>query len=128
VPPAGAAVEPVRTSQVPSVPTPTPPEPVAGVEQWRPLVAKYFPADQVDNALAVIMGESSADPTKVGDLDTAYPSYGLMQVRALPGRPAPEFLLHPENNIKYSAEMFVQQGWCPWTAAKNIGLCTLAIY
>ena len=32
------------------------------VEEWRPLVEQYFPADLVDDALAVIQCESRGDP------------------------------------------------------------------
>jgi len=34
----------------------------AGVEQWRNLVAAYFPADQIDRALCIIGRESNGDP------------------------------------------------------------------
>ncbi len=32
------------------------------VEEWRPLVARYFPADRVDEALSVMKCESNGDP------------------------------------------------------------------
>lgn len=34
----------------------------AGVEQWRDLVAAYFPPNQVDRALCIISRESNGDP------------------------------------------------------------------
>ena len=51
--------------------TTTLPDPVEGgvfpplVERWRPLVAAYFPADLIDEALAVIRCESFGDPSLV---------------------------------------------------------------
>lgn len=35
---------------------------ISGVEQWRPLVAKYFKPENVDAALSVIAGESGGNP------------------------------------------------------------------
>ena len=34
----------------------------AGVEQWRPLVAAYFPAGEVDRALCIMQHESRGNP------------------------------------------------------------------
>jgi soluble lytic murein transglycosylase-like protein len=48
-----------------SPPLPGPVEPhayTAGVEQWRSLVATYFPAEQVDRALRIMSCESAGDP------------------------------------------------------------------
>jgi hypothetical protein len=52
-----------------STPTTPPPPPVGGgsfrpdVERWRPLVAAYFPAELVDQALSVMDCESFGDPS-----------------------------------------------------------------
>ncbi len=56
------------TTQPPTTTTTTEP-PVEGgprdVEEWRPLVAQYFPAERVDEALAVMHCESKGDPLAV---------------------------------------------------------------
>lgn len=46
-------------------------------------------------------------------------SYGVAQIRYLPGRPAPEALLDCETNIKYAHGMWKAQGWYPWSAYTN---------
>lgn len=98
---------------------------------WRPLVAKYFPADQVDNALAVMHCESGGVSSRVGDTNLTYwsdgtlygYSVGLMQVRRLPGRPEKDWLLDPENNIKWSAGLWRARGWQPsWSCATRLGI------
>ena len=96
-----------------------------GVEQWRPLVAKYFPADQVDNALAVMGAESSglADATcnnTNGSIDR-----GLFQINSVhSGRVAGNLdsLYDPETNVRIAGEIFSGQGWHPWVAAHKLGL------
>lgn len=65
-------------------------------------------------AYAIMMCESSGNPNAVGDKRTKYWSYGLMQIRALPGRPNPSWLLVPENNISYAYSLWSTSGWSPW--------------
>jgi hypothetical protein len=64
----------------------------------------------VEHAKKIMMCESGGNPNAVGDKDTEYFSYGLMQIRALPDRPEPEWLLVPENNIKYAYQIWLQEG------------------
>lgn len=91
-----------------------------------PLIQKYFPPDQWQNAYAVASAESGGNPQAVGDnypIDgQTIPSYGLFQIRGLPGRPDPQTLLNPEQNVAYAAQMWSQQGWQPWTTARRMGL------
>ena len=42
-----------------------------GVERWRTLVAAWFPADKVDEALAIIQCESEGDPTAKNPVSSA---------------------------------------------------------
>lgn len=55
-------------STAPTTTATTPPPPVEGgtfpahIERWRPTVASHFPADLVDEALAVMRCESNGDP------------------------------------------------------------------
>lgn len=90
------------------------------------LIKKYFPQEQWLNAYNVMKVESGGNPGAVGDnypiRGQTIPSYGLFQIRALPGRPAPTVLLNPEENVKYAASMQAQQGWGPWTGARKLGL------
>jgi hypothetical protein len=90
------------------------------------LIKKYFPQDQWKNAYKVMLGESGGRADAVGDnypiKGLLAPSYGLFQIRALPGRPAPDQLTDAEFNIKYAADLYKAQGWRPWTAARKLGL------
>lgn len=90
----------------------------SGVEQWRTLVARYD--WNVNTVLAIMRCESGGNPNAVGDRSTAYSSYGLLQVRALPGRPEPTWLLVPENNISYSYSLYKANGYTPWTCYSKI--------
>lgn len=69
--PSGSSTPPATTSTTVAAAPPATaaaPEPVSGgpfpapVERWRSLVAKYFPADMVDDALSVMACESFGDP------------------------------------------------------------------
>ena len=90
------------------------------------LIKKYFPPSEWDNAYQVMMGESGGKSWVVGDdypiRGQTIPSYGLFQIRALQGRPGPEQLKNAEFNVWYAAQMWSQQGWSPWTVAREKGL------
>lgn len=73
------------------------------VEQWRPLVAKYFPAHLVDKALWVIQYESGGNPSAVGDGGAARGLFQIQDNRNFSSRPDAAFLDNPENNIAYAA-------------------------
>lgn len=98
----------------------------AGTENVDPLIKKYFPEDQWLNAQAVMMGESGGNPSAVGDNypinGQTIPSYGLFQIRALEGRPDSSVLTNAEENVKYAAQLYKEQGWSPWTVARNLGI------
>lgn len=89
------------------------------------LIQKYFPQSEWARAYNVMMGESGGRSGAIGDQRTINgvyaPSYGYFQIRALPGRPAPEQLLNPEFNVQYAANLWKSQGWRPWTVARNLG-------
>jgi len=72
-----------------------------------------------------MMGESGGRAEAVGDdypIAGVYaPSYGLFQIRGLPGRPKKEQLLDPEFNVKYAADMWRKQKWQPWSVAQKLG-------
>lgn len=74
------------------------------VEQWRSLVAKYFPAELVDKALHVIQYESSGNAKAVGDGGVAHGLFQIQDNQAFSNRPDGTFLQDPENNVRYAAE------------------------
>lgn len=91
------------------------------VNPYFSLIQKYFPQSEWQRAYNVMMGESSGRPNAVGDTNTPHSSYGLFQIRALPGRPSPQQLMDPEFNVRFAANMFNRQGWQPWTVARKLG-------
>lgn len=86
------------------------------VEQWRPLVAKYFPPDLVDKALYVIQGESGGNPVITGDGGVAIGLFQIQDNRNFAGRPDAEWLKNPENNIRYAAQQLgaASGKWSDW--------------
>lgn len=86
------------------------------VEQWRPLVAKYFPPELVDKALYVIQGESGGNPTIRGDGGVAIGLFQIHDGTSISGRPNAEVLSNPEENIKYAAQQLGAAGgnWGAW--------------
>ena len=73
--------------------------------------------------------ESGLDSKAVGDVTLTYKagetvygaSYGLAQIRSLPGRPTPSWLLNLDNNLSYAKQLYDAHGVQPWTCAKIIG-------
>lgn len=81
----------------------------SGVEQWRPLVAVYFPGE-VEVALAVMACESGGNPNAYNPSGAA----GLMQVMPFwfaryGGDP-----FDPANNLRVAALVRATQGWGAW--------------
>lgn len=74
-------------------------------------------------ALAICRAESGCREEAVGDGHLTFfkdgveygKSYGVFQIRHLPGRPAPEDLLNAEINIRKAYDMYKVQGWGPWS-------------
>lgn len=104
---------------------------VQPVEVVEPVVAVHLQGCELVNkydwdttiAKAVCLAESGNNPNAVGDLSVIggiyAPSYGLMQIRALVGRPDKEQLLNPEFNMQYAYELWSRQGFKPWSAFNN---------
>jgi hypothetical protein len=90
------------------------------------LIHKYFPKSEWENAQKVMQAESGGKSDAVGDnypiRGETIPSVGLFQIRTLPGRPPADQLKNPEFNVQYAAKMQKEQGWEPWTTARNMGL------
>ena len=96
---------------------------------WDELLQKHF-GEEWERAKRVMICESGGDPNADGDRHLTYWengelygfSTGLFQIRHLPGRPDPEWLKDPINNITYAAGMWKSQGWSPWTCKRVLGL------
>lgn len=93
------------------------------VEQWRGLVASYFPAGQVDLALCVMLHESGGNPNAKNPTSSAR---GLFQVLA--SLWAPHYgvsfsdLYDPTTNVRIAADIWSDYGWSAWSAY-NRGKC-----
>lgn len=94
------------------------------------LIRAKFGAN-ADKALAIANCESGLNPNAIGDKSLMYlqsgtyygASYGLFQIRYLPGRPSPDWLIIPENNIQKAYEMSGGGvNWSAWSCAKKLGI------
>lgn len=92
-------------------------------ERWRPLVAEYFPADQVDTALCVVGWESGGNPDAKNPRSSAR---GLFQVLAALWAPhfgiSADALYDPVVNVRVASQIWGSQGWGAWSARKR-GIC-----
>jgi len=76
---------------------------------------------------AIFTCESGINPKAVGDKSLQYvqngitygASYGIAQIRYLPGRPDPEWLLNPTNNLEYARQLYERSGVNPWTCSRK---------
>jgi len=81
--------------------------------RWKELVKKYFPSEQVNNALLVMACESGGNPEAINKDDakiTGHCSYGLFQING----PDNWEWDNPEKNISKASTMFLARGWRPW--------------
>lgn len=86
------------------------------VEYWRPLVAAYWPAGTVDQALCLIAMESGGDPNADNPRSTAR---GLFQILASLWAPyfavSSDDLYDPETNVRLARQIYDIQGWSAWS-------------
>jgi soluble lytic murein transglycosylase-like protein len=69
----------------------------------------------VDLMYKIMLCESSGNKRAVGDRDTAYYSYGLLQIRNLPSRNYTiEELFDPARNVEIGYEIWQNQGYGAW--------------
>jgi soluble lytic murein transglycosylase-like protein len=80
------------------------------VEQWRTLVARYFPADAVDAALSVMRKESGGDPSAV---NSSSGCAGLFQLSHHHG--TMQQRLDPAYNVATAARLHAAGGWSAWS-------------
>lgn len=122
-------IEPIISEPVAVVATAVP-EPAVVVAPEPPTCAgevqKYTEWNQ-RIAYAVMMAESTGNAGNIGDTSLVFmqdgieygASYGCFQIRFLPGRPTPAQLLDPIFNVEYAHNMYILQGWAPWSAYNN---------
>lgn len=93
------------------------------VEQWRGLVASYFPGDQVDRALCIMDHESGGNPNAKNPRSSAR---GLFQLLGSMWAPyfgvSQDALYDPETNVRLAAKVLAIQGWGAWSPYGR-GLC-----
>jgi hypothetical protein len=92
-----------------------------GCEQWRGLVAKYFPDPSV--ALMVMNGESGGNPSAISQTD----DHGLFQINrgtwyGYCGDLPFGAIYDPETNIRIASYIYNSRSWSAWTVARNLGL------
>jgi hypothetical protein len=93
-------------------------------QQVYALIQKYFPQSEWENAYKVASGESGGFTNFQNDANPSQErSYGPFQVNinAHPQYSKAE-MLDPEMNVRYAAQLWQEQGWQPWTVARNMGL------
>ena len=97
---------------------------LAGLDRWRPLVAEYFEAEDVELALSVIGCESHGDPQAANPSSSARGLFqhlaSLWAERAASAGRRGADILDPEDNIAVAAWLVYQGGgWSHWSASGN---------
>lgn len=96
------------------------------VEQWRPLVSKYFAPEDVDAALAIMQAESGGVANRPSEFNKqgTEDSWGLFQVNIRAHGGSPEQWSDPETNVRYAAQLKNARGdWRDWyNSANSLGL------
>ena len=93
--------------------------PVNNIES---MICEVFGQD-CEMALKIAQCESGVREEAVGDHAIAYmqdgieygKSYGIFQIRHLPGRPDPSQLLDAKFNINYAWNLYQRSSWNPWS-------------
>lgn len=90
-------------------------------ESWRPLVSKYFPKNQVDNALFVMSKESGCKQTSLSPKNhDGTRDRGLFQVNNVHADKVSgnlDLLFDPETNIRIASGIYLARGnWSAWYA------------
>ncbi len=89
----------------------------AGVEQWRPLVAHYWPADQVDLMLKVIDCESGGVPSVPNRHGSG--ALGLFQIMPLWQKGWPGDYTDPWTNAAVAYQIWLTQGLGAWRSSRG---------
>jgi soluble lytic murein transglycosylase-like protein len=101
------------------------------IEQWRPLVATYFPSSRVDEALAILQCESLGDPDAYNPYSGASGLYQFLPSTWASTSPKAGFSsaspFDPEANVGTAAWLAnryheLGQGyWAPWSCRRVLG-------
>ena len=93
-------------------PPPSPPPVYApGVEQWRPMVAYYWPAEHVDRMLRIMACESGGLPTAKNPRSSAT---GLFQIMKFWQKAWPGDYTDPWTNAAVAYQIWLTQGYGAW--------------
>jgi hypothetical protein len=105
--------------------------------QIQALVRKYFPSDQLGNAMAVSACESGHSDAKGAVNSDGTIDWGVFQLNdggTLQGAldaigvpysstaEAQQLALKTETNVEAAAQIYAAQGWAPWVCAYKIGV------
>ena len=82
--------------------------------------------NEADNAIKIAQAESGLNPNAIhinkgGSVDRGIFQINSVHLDRVNGNA--EALFDPKTNIKVAYEIFSEQGWCPWTTARKLGLC-----
>lgn len=88
-----------------------PPPTTAGVEQWRSLVAAYFPPEAVDRMLRIMECESHGNPAAKNPNSSAT---GLFQIMAFWQTAWPGDYTDPWVNVSVAYQIWLEQGYGAW--------------
>jgi hypothetical protein len=101
------------------------------VEKYRSLVSKYFPSEEVDNALRIIQAESAGKPDACSPWNNnGSRDYGLFQIN---DKAHPEFfenfkIYDPEYNTQSAFKIWSKRrNWTEWSTAKIPGVVSNSI-
>ena len=94
----------------------------AGVEQWRPLVAAYFFANEVERALCIMDHESKGNPNALNPRSSAAGLFQFLRgtwdrvpLSVSGGSYDSGQVYQAEPNVKSAAWLQERSGWWPWT-------------
>lgn len=116
---------PTATKRGLSASQPSSPTYAGGVEQWRYLVVAYFPADQVDKAMAVMACESGGNPNADNPSSSAAGLFqflkstwdNMVPLSVTGGSYASGQVYDPEANVRAAAWLLAAEGWSQWSCA-----------
>lgn len=102
----------------------------SGVEQWRSLVAAYFPSSEVERALCIMSHESGGNPGAANPSSTAAGLFqflkstwdGMVPSSVSGGSYDSGQVFNPEANVRSAAWLLSAAGWSQWSPY-NRGLC-----
>lgn len=89
------------------------------------LIAKYFPQEQWSNTCRIMKAESEFDPNNTHNNTDGSIDRGLMQINSVHSKRVNgdlESLFDPDTNVRIAREIWGEQGWSPWVAAKKLGI------